>query len=183
MEQNTIIETISVPEGVTATVQALQVTVTAKNEQSRTFSARGVSIKQENNSIVISGKPANKGVYAIVRSIKAHVNNMIAGSQSGYTAKMAVVFSHFPIKMEVKGNLVEIYNFTGEKKPRIARIVGETKVDVKGKDVTITGTNKEDVGQTCGNIEGITHVRGKDRRIYQDGIYIVTKPQLIEATE
>ena len=51
------------------------------------------------------------------------------------------------------------------------------KVSVKGEDVTITGINKEHVGQTMANIEQATKIKGRDPRIFQDGIYLVDKRQ------
>ena len=52
---------------------------------------------------------------------------------------------------------------------------GDAKVSVKGDEVTITGVNKEDVGQTMANLEQATKIRGKDPRVFQDGIYLVSK--------
>ena len=46
---------------------------------------------------------------------------------------------------------------------------------VKGDSVTIEGNNKEDVGQTAGNLEKATVVKGRDTRVFQDGIYIISK--------
>ena len=41
--------------------------------------------------------------------------------------------------------------------------------------MTITGIDKEQVGQTMANIEQATRVHGFDIRIFQDGIYLVDK--------
>ena len=71
-----------------------------------------------------------------------------------------------------------IDNFLGERSPRKAKIIGDdVKVSVKGEDVTITGINKEHVGQTMANIEQATKIKGRDPRIFQDGIYLVDKRQ------
>ena len=51
------------------------------------------------------------------------------------------------------------------------------KVEVKKDDVMVTGTDKEAVGHTCSNIELATKVRCRDKRIFQDGIYIASKPK------
>jgi large subunit ribosomal protein L6 len=50
-----------------------------------------------------------------------------------------------------------------------------TKVNIGKDEVTITGIDKEHVGQTMANIEQATRVRGFDIRIFQDGIYLVDK--------
>ena len=90
---------------------------------------------------------------------------------------MKIVYAHFPMTVKVKGNIVTIDNFLGERSPRVAKIIGDAKVSVKGEDVTITGINKEEVGQTMANIEQATKIKGRDPRIFQDGIYLVDKSQ------
>ena len=37
------------------------------------------------------------------------------------------------------------------------------------------GNNVEDVGQTAANLEQATVVKGRDIRVFQDGIYVVSK--------
>jgi len=79
------------------------------------------------------------------------------------------------MSVKVAGDKVVIENFLGERHPRTARIVGDTKVQVKGDEVEVTGINKEHVGQTMANIEQATRIKGRDPRVFQDGIYLVSK--------
>ena len=88
---------------------------------------------------------------------------------------MQVVFSHFPINVSAKGKEIEINNFTGEKKPRKAEIVGNTKVEIKGKEIILKGINKEEIGQTAANLEKATKIKNRDQRVFQDGIYLTEK--------
>ena len=114
----------------------------------------------------------------MVGTIRSHISNMIYGVKHGFTYKMKIVYAHFPMTVKVKGKLVTIDNFLGERHPRTAKIIGDdVKVSVKGDDVTITGINKENVGQTMANIEQATKIKGRDPRIFQDGIYLVDKKQ------
>jgi large subunit ribosomal protein L6 len=64
----------------------------------------------------------------------------------------------------------------GEKIPRYANIISGVEINVKGQEITITSHDIEAAGQTAANIEKATKVRNRDRRIFQDGIYIVEKP-------
>ena len=88
---------------------------------------------------------------------------------------MTIVYAHFPMQVKVEGKTLVIGNFLGEKKPRVAKILGDTDVKVSGNEVIISGINKEDVGQTAANIEQKTKIRRFDPRVFQDGIYIVQK--------
>ena len=100
---------------------------------------------------------------------------MIKGVKNGFEYRMKIVYSHFPMKTTVRKDGLYIENFLGESSPRKAKIIGSTKVQVSGDEVILTGNNKEDTGQTAANIELATNIKGYDPRVFQDGIYIVSK--------
>ncbi|MEM2537643.1 MAG: 50S ribosomal protein L6, partial [Candidatus Bathyarchaeia archaeon] len=106
-----------------------------------------------------------------------HINNMITGVRKGFTYKLKIVFSHFPISVKVQGNTVLIENFTGERSPRKAKIIGNVKVKVQGDDVIVQGINLEEVSQTAANIEQATKIRRKDPRVFLDGIYLYERSE------
>jgi large subunit ribosomal protein L6 len=88
---------------------------------------------------------------------------------------MKIVFVHFPMTVKVQGKKIIIENFVGERKPRTTDIVGETKVTIKGDDITIEGTDLNEVSQTAANIQTATKIRNKDLRKFLDGIYVYSK--------
>jgi large subunit ribosomal protein L6 len=106
---------------------------------------------------------------------------MITGVSQGFTYKLKIVFAHFPISVKVKENMVSIENFTGERSPRWARIMGDSKVSAKEDDVIVQGINLEDVSQTAANIERATKVKRKDPRVFLDGIFVYEKKEGMEA--
>ena len=63
-------------------------------------------------------------------------------------------------------------NFYGERSPRIAQIIGDTKAEVQGEDIILQGVSIQDVGQTAANLEQATTVRRKDQRVFLDGVYV-----------
>ena len=73
------------------------------------------------------------------------------------------------------GAIVTIDNFLGERTPRKSKVFGDSKVSIKGDKVSVTGTSLEFVSQTAANIELATKVKGRDRRVFQDGIYLISK--------
>ena len=95
---------------------------------------------------------------------------------AGWEYKMEVFYSHFPMQVRSEGGDVVIENFLGEKAERRTTIHGDTNVSVDGEQLTLAGPNKEDVGQTAADIEQLTKVKGKDTRVFQDGVYITEKP-------
>jgi large subunit ribosomal protein L6 len=106
---------------------------------------------------------------------------MITGVTKGYTYKLKVVFSHFPISAKLKEKTVLIENFTGERNPRKAKIIGDVKVKIQGEDVIVQGINLEDVSQTAANVEQATKVKRKDPRIFLDGLYVYEQTEGMEA--
>lgn len=168
-------EEIEIPEGVEVII-GNEVSIKGPNgEISRKFSYPNVSINIEDDLIVLETNFPKKVDKSMIGTTKAHINNMITGVTDGFTYHMKIVFAHFPMTVKVKGNLVSIDNFIGERHPRSSKIVGDAKVSVKGDEVIITGVNKEEVGQTMANLEQATKIKGKDPRVFQDGIYLVSK--------
>ena len=103
-----------------------------------------------------------------------------AGVVNGYTIKMKIVYSHFPITVKVEGKKVLIENFQGERAYRVSKIWNDTKVTPKGDDVIITGHVLTDVTQTAAEIELNSRVKNKDHRVFLDGIYKYSKVVGIE---
>jgi len=172
---------IEIPNGVEVSIEAKKIIVKGpKGELEKDFSNpvfnRFIDIKKEQNKIIISSSTERRKFKALVGTIRAHLRNMIKGVTDGYTAILRIHYLHFPINVTVKDKKIHIRNFLGEKGDRITDIVGDVKVDVGKGEIKITGINKEDVGQTAANIEQICAVKNKDRRIFQDGIFIYQKP-------
>ncbi len=105
---------------------------------------------------------------------------MLEGLLYGYKYKLKIVYSHFPITTSADKSKILVKNFLGEKFPRIVKIMGDTKVESKGQDITVTGINLEDVSQTASNFEQQVRIRDKDIRRYQDGIYLTEKGNMTE---
>ena len=141
----------------------------------RTFYHPSIDVKMDGNSIEIKCSNPRKKEKAIAGTFAAHIKNMIGGVTSGFEYKMKTVYSHFPIKTSVEGNDFVIQNFLGERYARKASILEGVKVVVKGDDITVTGIDKEKVGQTVANIERATKVRNRDIRVFQDGVYLINK--------
>ena len=166
------VRSIEIPEEVDVKVEGRAVTVKGeKGTLTRDFSHAPVSVQLDEDVIKIRASWPRKREAALVGTICSHIQNMIVGVTNGFTYKLKIVFSHFPISVKVREKTVTIENFTGERSPRIAKIMGDAKVTPKGDDVTVQGINIEDVSQTAANIERATKVKKKDPRVFLDGIY------------
>lgn len=168
---------VEVPEGVTVALSGATLTTKGKKGQiAREFRFPGIAIRVDGNKVVVETSKDDKQTKAIVGTYASHIRNMVMGVSEGYEYRMKIVYAHFPIQVKVEGkNKVSIGNFLGERKARLADIVGDTKVAIQGAEVVLTGSNKEDVGQTAANIEQACKIRKRDPRVFQDGIYITRK--------
>ena len=167
------VKTVEIPEDVDIKIDRRIVTVKGeKGELTRDFSHTPISIYIEEKRITAKANWPRKREAALVGTVCSHVRNMITGVTKGFTYKLKIVFSHFPISVKVKERTVVIENFTGERSPRTAKIVGDSKVAVKGEDIIVNGINLEAVSQTAANIEQATKIRKKDHRVFLDGIYV-----------
>ena len=176
------VKTIEVPNGVEVKVNGRIVSVKGeKGALTRDFSEAPVTLQEEDKEIKVQASWPRKREAALVGTVCSHIQNMITGVTKGYTYKLKIVFSHFPISVKVKENMVSIENFTGERSPRWARMMGDVKVSVKEDDVIVQGTNLEDVSQTAVNIERATKVKSKDPRVFLDGIFVYQKKEGMEA--
>lgn len=185
-----ITETIEIPENVAVKIENKKVCIRGpKGTISRDFSnIKKILIFLQDRKIIIESFRVRKREYAIVKTIAAVIKNLINGVLYGYRYKMKIVYAHFPMSVEVKDNYVYIKNFMGKKDTRIAKIIGNTKVIVKGDDIIIEGIDPYAVGQTAGNIHLATRLRGKDRLCPHgregrgpgilDGIYLYEKTLL-----
>ena len=170
------VATVEIPENVEGKLDGRTVTIKGeKGELTRDFSHAPIKIQLDGKTVIVQASWPRKKEAALVGTVRSHIQNMIKGVTTGFTFKLKIVFSHFPITVKVAGNHLSITNFTGERSPRKAKIMGTTKVMVKGEDIIVQGISLEDVSQTAANIQNSTKIRRKDPRVFLDGIYVYEK--------
>ncbi len=169
-------EEVEVPEGVELKLSGKTIEVSGpKGKLAHKFDVPGVELKMEGQKILIEIPSPRRKRRAAVGMIRARLANMSKGVTKGFTYKLRVVYSHFPITVKIDGKRVLIQNFLGERAPRVAKIVGDVGVEVKEDEIIVRGISRDEVGQTAFNIEQATFIRHRDPRVFQDGCYIVEK--------
>jgi large subunit ribosomal protein L6 len=169
---------IPVPDSVDISMENKMITVSGeKGSITRGFKAPSVTLDVSDGRIQVITRSNRKKDRALLGTISSRVQNMITGVQEGFEYKLRIYYAHFPmtVSVEKESQRVKIDNFLGEKFPRYARIVGESRVDIRGDVITVTGPDKESVGQTAANLEQTTRISKRDLRVFQDGIYLFEK--------
>ncbi|OYT66505.1 50S ribosomal protein L6 [Candidatus Bathyarchaeota archaeon ex4484_205] len=168
---------VEIPDDIELEVEGLKVRVKGPlGSLERDFSHAPISLIKENNVISVVSTIKGRRGKSIVGTIVKHIRNMIRGVKEGYYCKLIMVQSHFPMNVKVVRDKILIENFIGERAPRVARIMSpDIEVKVEGEEITIKGIDIEKVTQTAANLELATVIKGKDTRIFLDGIYVVEK--------
>ncbi len=147
-------------------------------EVGEAFKLGKLKLRQENNLIFVEAEKATKREKRLAGTVVGKIKNMVKGVREGFTYKLQVASSHFPMRVEIdksKG-LLFVKNFLGERIPRQAKLLQGVDVKIEGDMITVTSANKEAAGQVATNIEGATKVKAKDKRIFMDGIYLIERP-------
>jgi large subunit ribosomal protein L6 len=173
VKKEKIREDIEIPEGVDVEIDGRVVKIKKGGEEIE----REVEypVKKEDNKIIIESKEGKKRDKKLVNTVRAHIVNMISGLEKKYEYELKICSVHFPMTVEVKNQVFQINNFLGENIPRKAKILPNVEVEVNKENVIVRSSSKENAGQTAANIENATIVRNRDRRIFQDGIFITKK--------
>ena len=169
---------VTIPEGVTASISEDGVVTIQgpKGTLPREFTSTFIQLFQEGSGLIARVDMPRRKQRALAGTWNAHLNNMVKGVTEGFTYTLKAVYSHFPMTLAVKGNVFVVNNYFGEKVPRNADILSGVEVKVSNKtEVAVSGMDKELVGQTAANIEKCATVKNRDRRVFQDGIYLINK--------
>jgi large subunit ribosomal protein L6 len=146
----------------------------------KTFKNEHTAIELKDGRIRIFTNREKKTDLAVVGTWGSIIESAMIGVTKGFVYTMKIVYAHFPVKVSVKGNEVILDNFLGEKSARKIEVDKDVKVVVKGDTVTVEGSDLEKLGNAAAKIEKMSKIRGFDPRVFQDGIYITRKGDVIE---
>lgn len=148
-----------------------------KGETEREFIHPRVQVKVTNGKIIVTAPQATKNEKRIFGTFSSHICNMVDGVKEAYVYKLKICSGHFPMNVAVSGSEIIIKNFFGETVPRKAAIPKGVEVKVSGNEITITSPNLEAAGLTASRIENMCRITKRDLRTFQDGCYIIQKPE------
>jgi large subunit ribosomal protein L6 len=170
---------IDIPDMVTVRMEGNLVVVGGKlGTLQKDLTKVPISVDIKDKKLVIKPPGTRKRDLAVTNTAKSIIHSMIKGVERGFTYKLKVVYAHFPISVKTKGKEIHVENYFGERAARVSHVVGDTtKVNVVGEDVIVQGPSLQDVSQTAANIEFSTKLKGKDQRVFLDGLYIYSREE------
>ena len=172
-----ILDIIELPEGVNAEISDKLIKFKGNAGETSQKIIPEVSIEIEGRKIKVERKKSTKTEKKLLKSFVAHIKKEIKGANKKYVYKLQICFVHFPttVTYDEKNRELIIKNFLGETVPRKAKILPNVDLTIEGDKITIQSVSKDDAGQCAANIEQTTKIRSRDKRIFQDGIWITEK--------
>ncbi|MBS3083615.1 50S ribosomal protein L6 [Candidatus Pacearchaeota archaeon] len=175
--KNTYENSVAIPDGVKCKFSGNLLECSKGNTNlSKAFENPNLILTVGEKEIVIKCNQSNRKSVASVNSYVSHIKNMFHGIKERFVYEMEICNVHFPMTVKAEKDKVVITNFLGEKVPRSANILPGVEVKIEGTKIKISSADVEKAGQTAANIEKASAVTNKDRRIFQDGIFITKKP-------
>ncbi len=171
-----IFHEIDIPEGVEVNIEKNTIFVKgSEGENKRKFYIGKLKMEKKDNKIKIGYEKSSKNEKRNMNTIISHIKNLIKGVQEKFEYKLKICFSHFPITVEIKNNEAIIKNFLGEKIARKFQLPKDAEVEMNKDILTVKSIDKEIAGQTAAILERSTRITNKDRRVFQDGIFMINK--------
>jgi large subunit ribosomal protein L6 len=175
--KQTMTKMIEVPDGVTVQVDDAIVVNGPQGENRKVLRHPKITIAVKDKSIEIQAENATRREKKLLGTFAAIIRNMLTGARELFTYTLKVCSGHFPMNVTVSGNELIVKNFLGESVPRKLSLKPGVNVTVNGNEITVQSSSKEAAGQTAADIEQLCRITTRDRRVFQDGIYIISKPK------
>lgn len=167
---------VQLPEGVSVKLSGSSLALKGpKGEFSRNFLRPYISIEIDGQKVLFKASRQTQKEKKAIGSFVAHLKNMAKGVLEGHMYILKVCAGHFPIVVSVSGDDFIVKNFLGEKTPRKMKIKKGATVKVEGDKITVESIDREIAGMVSADIEQLTRRPGFDTRVFQDGIYIISK--------
>jgi len=168
---------IEIPEGVSVEVSGNEFVVKGSGKELKRVADLGkIKAEVKDGKIVLTAKGATRRESKMIGTIWAHLKNMVKGVGEDFVYELEVCNVHFPMNVKKEGDKITIKSFLGETTDRVSKVLPNVDVDIKGSKITVSSYDIEAAGQTAVNLEKATRLTGRDRRIFQDGIFITKKP-------
>ncbi|MCK4649987.1 50S ribosomal protein L6 [Candidatus Pacearchaeota archaeon] len=168
---------IEIPEGVEVVVSGKEFIVKGNGKElKKSFDLGKIGVEIKDGKVVLNAKGATKREAKMMGTVEAHLKNMIKGLGEDFVYELEICNVHFPMNVKIEGGDVVVKSFLGETTVRKAKILENVKVDIAGIKISVSSHDIEAAGQTAANLEKATRLTGRDRRIFQDGIFITAKP-------
>ncbi|MGN1062950.1 MAG: 50S ribosomal protein L6 [Alphaproteobacteria bacterium] len=97
---------VKMPAGVSATITADEIVVKGKLGELKTHIPHGVTVKQENDEVIVTPVSQDKEHRMLWGTVRANINNMVKGVSEGYTRKLELIGVGY--KAQAQGQVLKL---------------------------------------------------------------------------
>jgi large subunit ribosomal protein L6 len=143
---------IAVPAGVKVEARGNVVAIQGPKGKLETHLPTGVRVEQKDGQVVAIREDAgNAALHGLVRAL---VNNAVTGVTQGWTRELEIVGVGYRAEMKGKGTVVFSLGFSHPIELPLPAGV-EVTVDAKQTKLTVTGVDRQKVGQVAADMRGL----------------------------
>jgi len=139
---------IEIPAGVTIQISGASINVKGSKGNLSYDAPSPIKVEQKDNAIVCTRESDVRQIKALHGLVRSLINNMIAGVNKGFSKALEINGVGYRAKME-GSNLVMNLGFSH---PVNHPIPKDIKAEVKGNVITLSGIDKQKVGQVAADI-------------------------------
>jgi len=163
---------IAIPSGVTITVDESEITVAGSKGTLKQFTMPGITVKQEDNQVTVTrvdDQPVHRAKHGLMRTL---INNMVVGVSQGFSKKLEIVGVGYRVALQ--GNTLKLN--LGFSHDVLYDLPQGITADVQGLNITVSGIDKQQVGQTAAEIRAFKKPEPyKGKGIKYEGERIIRK--------
>jgi len=142
---------VSLPQGVTATIAAEAVTVKGAKGTISLPLRRGLSVKQEGQSLSVESAERDRETMMHAGSLRAHLANVVHGVSKGYEKKLELVGVGY--RAQVQGRNLNLT--LGYSHPIVYAAPDGITIETPSQtEILVKGANIQQVGQVAAEIRG-----------------------------
>jgi large subunit ribosomal protein L6 len=142
---------VTIPSGVTITVDADEIVVAGSKGTLKQFTMPGITVKVEENQLVvtrINDEPKIRAKHGLMRAL---INNMVTGVSQGFSRKLEINGVGYRVNMQgadLKFNL-------GFSHDVIFKLPQGVTATTEQNNITVSGIDKQQVGQVAAEIRAL----------------------------
>jgi large subunit ribosomal protein L6 len=140
---------VAVPEGITASVDGQTVTIKSPKGERKYVVNEEVLVKMEDGAIAVSPRDQSKDARSKWGMSRTQLDNIIHGLSNGFTRTLEINGVGYRAAMQGK-NLQLSLGYSHEVVYEVPE--GITVATPKPTEITVSGTDKQQVGQVCAEI-------------------------------
>lgn len=141
---------VTIPSGVNVSVSGRTVTVQGKSGTLTYEHRPEVTVKVEDNSVVVTRNDEQKQTRAYHGLTRALINNMVQGVTEGFKRDLEINGVGWTARVQGRKLALNV----GYADTRELEIPMGVEVDVQGNKIAVTGADKQAVGQFAARVRG-----------------------------